>query len=720
MRQISFGKFTLLRRLAVGGMAELYLARMSEMPGIERMVVVKLIASHFAKDDAFVTMFQDEARIAVNLSHPNIGNFFDVGKVEDTHYLAMEFIHGQDLRTILRKCVKEDRGPLPIDIAVQIGIRVCSALHCAHEALGLDGKPLNIIHRDVSPSNIMVTYDGNVKLVDFGIAKAANRVSLTVPGLIKGKVRYLSPEQAFGKPVDRRCDIYILGTSLWEATIGRHLISGARDIDVFQSILNGQITPPSEIISNYPPKLEQILLKALSSNPDDRYVTAQAFQLDLEQFAQQNSFSLSNIQLSRFVRELFNEEFSKWEAAQKQGKSLLEHVLDGAKDDQDLGLGSVLAGEDDRSTEPAENEISRNERSGKKTILFGDVPDSPPSPVRSKQAESLAIPKSKKITRSGLIPSNTRNRQEQPPITKRDPSTSVKVSSRNPIAITPDGKIAESDLDKSELQRPTVLADMNNSSLCSSNNAANKPTMMDGLAGLSNNQPKESTSTFHNSETDSPTTDDEMKLSPPMTGLRPKTGDWAHQRSAAHVARPGTHPYFKGEGKTFFPIFSAEHTRSNKRKLIMFLCALVVVFVSTTIFLSLFFRNKPSSLSSTVVTTSEATPSFRLTSTPSGASVFDATNGRVLGKTPMIVGHDRRKIELHLEGYLVQSITLHTTEKSRHVILKRQPIKSGVRKSHNIGKLPTTGRNQSFRTNQKPSKQGKEKLNNKDIKDPFH
>jgi len=317
-------------------MAELFLARFSEREAVQRAVVVKLISSTYAEDKAFITMFEDEVRIAATLNHPNIVKVFEVGEVAGSHFLAMEHIFGRDLRTIVSRCLRRG-GPVPIPVAVGIGASICAALQHAHTALAPDGTPLNIVHRDVSLSNIMVSYEGQVKLVDFGIAKAANRTALTLPGTIKGKARYLSPEQALGKEVDGRSDIYTLSTTLWEATVGNHLFDQALDVHVYEAVAKGWVKPPSEVVPDYPPELERILLKGLATDVDQRYTTAQQMQRDLEAYASKERFSLSSNEMSRFMHDLFEEDVSLWQHAQLSGRHLLDFLVERAAQEDHQG-----------------------------------------------------------------------------------------------------------------------------------------------------------------------------------------------------------------------------------------------------------------------------------------------------------------------------------------------------------------------------------------------
>jgi serine/threonine protein kinase len=387
VKPIAFGKYTLLMRLASGGMAELFLARFSGPAGVERLVVIKLVASRFAKDPALLEMFTDEARIAATLDHPNIGQVLEVGEVDGHYYLAMEHIHGKDLRNTISAAAKRDAGGLPIDVLVVVASRICAALDYAHEATNLDGQPLNIIHRDVSPSNIMLTYHGGVKLVDFGIAKAENRLSLTRPGCIKGKIRYLSPEQMLGESVDRRSDIYTLGVTLWEAAVGHHLFSGSRDFEVFEAISSGKVPPPSSERSGFPHQLEQIVMKALSRAPGDRYESAREMQEELEQYAAEGSVALSDLRVSQFVRECFAEEYQCWEEARRNRIGLLDHLLQVLRDQGEVETDQPLTRTDDKQTIPPA--IARHRRPSSAIVSQGT--DAAPPPVQTRPGKGSPI-----------------------------------------------------------------------------------------------------------------------------------------------------------------------------------------------------------------------------------------------------------------------------------------------------------------------------------------
>jgi serine/threonine protein kinase len=247
------GKYEILRHIATGGMAEIFLARATGIEGFEKLVVIKRILPHLAVEPEITKMFLDEARIAATLHHSNIVQVFDIGAVDGQYFLAMEFLEGEDVSRI-RRATRVARVALPLDHALNIVINACAGLHYAHERPGLDGKPLNIVHRDVSPQNVLVTYEGEVKLVDFGIAKASTRASAaTRVGTLKGKIRYMSPEQARSEPLDRRSDVFSTAIVLWELTTGRRLFHGRAEFDVLKAIIETDAPLPSSIVPGYPP-----------------------------------------------------------------------------------------------------------------------------------------------------------------------------------------------------------------------------------------------------------------------------------------------------------------------------------------------------------------------------------------------------------------------------------------------------------------------------------
>jgi tRNA A-37 threonylcarbamoyl transferase component Bud32 len=319
------GKYEIVRRLAAGGMAEIFLARVSGLSGFQKMVVIKRILPQLATKSDFVEMFLDEARIAATLQHPNVVQMYDVGVVDGNYFIAMEYLHGEDVRSIMKTLYRQE-GRLPVEQALNIIIGLASGLHYAHEKKGFDGKPLDIIHRDVTPQNIIVTYEGGVKLLDFGIAKASNRFGETRFGTLKGKVPYMSPEQCRGEPLDRRSDIFSLGIMLYELTLGRRLYKGHSDFEVLKQIVEGTVTRPTEIDPSYHPKLEEIVMRGLEKERDKRYQTAREMQTDLEALVREERFYVSPIALQGFMEQLFGQKIEAWRDAQAHGKSLGEHL----------------------------------------------------------------------------------------------------------------------------------------------------------------------------------------------------------------------------------------------------------------------------------------------------------------------------------------------------------------------------------------------------------
>ena len=304
------GKYQLIRRLATGGMAELFLARATALHGFEKLVVLKRILPQHAESEDFIRMFLAEARLAATLHHPNIVQVYDIGEEHGAYFFTMEYVQGQDLRKLVRAARKKS-VPIPIEHVLHIIAGVAAGLNHAHEKNGRDGQPLGIVHRDVSPSNVLVTYEGGVKIVDFGIAKAATAQVNTIAGTLKGKIPYMSPEQCRGEGVDRRSDLFSIGTLLWEMTTGSRLFAGDNEFAILNRVAKGDVPPPSSIRPDYPPELEAIVMRALQADPAQRYDTALDMQIDLEDFAREARLPVSSARMSKFMRELFAEEIQK-------------------------------------------------------------------------------------------------------------------------------------------------------------------------------------------------------------------------------------------------------------------------------------------------------------------------------------------------------------------------------------------------------------------------
>jgi len=306
------GRYRVVKRIATGGMAEIYLACAAGLEGCDRPVVIKRMLPRMAADIESVHMFLDEARVISKLSHPNIVDFYEVESREDEYFIAMEFLHGADVLRVLKACIARER-PIPLEAALTIGAGVCAGLHYAHEKTGRDGRSLGIVHRDISPQNVFVTFDGGVKLLDFGVAKTALRSSKTRHGVIKGKISYLSPEQGRAEELDRRSDIFSLSILLWEMTTRTKLYRGDSDYAVLRSILESEPPLPSSVCPGYPPELERIVMRGLRKEKNERYQTVEQLQVDLEQFALEHKVSISPRSATTLMKELFGEELSDWD-----------------------------------------------------------------------------------------------------------------------------------------------------------------------------------------------------------------------------------------------------------------------------------------------------------------------------------------------------------------------------------------------------------------------
>lgn len=288
-------------------MAEIFLARAQAIHGFEKQVVLKRILPQHASSEDFIRMFLAEARLAATLHHPNIVQVYDIGEEAGTYFFTMEYIQGQDLRRLVR-AARRKQTPIPLAHILHIIMGMAGGLHHAHEKVGSDGRPLGIVHRDVSPSNVLVTYEGDVKVVDFGIAKAAAAQVSTIAGTLKGKIPYMSPEQCRGEVVDRRSDIFSIGTLLWELTTGKRLFAGDNEFAILNRVAKADVPPPSSVRPEYPPELEAIVMRALSVDPENRYPTAIDLQIDLEDFAREARLPVSSARMGRFMRNLFDEE----------------------------------------------------------------------------------------------------------------------------------------------------------------------------------------------------------------------------------------------------------------------------------------------------------------------------------------------------------------------------------------------------------------------------
>ena len=314
----SIGKYEILALLARGGMAEVFLGRTTGEGGFEKLVAVKRIHPVFATDREFVEMFMDEARISATLHNSNIGQVFDFGRVGSTYYIAMEYIQGLNLKALFHFCQLRPKHLGRLPIAAHVVANICAALQYAHDRHDSQDRPLNIIHRDVSPTNVLLTFEGEVKLIDFGIAKATQRMRNTASAVIKGKYSYMAPEQGAAEDLDHRVDIFSAGIILYELITATRLFEAETDLGVLSLVQKAEVPAPSSVAPGLPEELDRICLRALARDPKQRYSSAGRMQADLERFCFKSSFGRQ--QLGRFMKKAFSKELEKKRQSQREAR----------------------------------------------------------------------------------------------------------------------------------------------------------------------------------------------------------------------------------------------------------------------------------------------------------------------------------------------------------------------------------------------------------------
>jgi len=333
----TLGGYDLLRRLGAGGMAEVHLARHNAIEGFQKLVVLKQILPHLSRDRHFVRMFLSEARVAALLDHPNIVQVYDLGTEGEDYYFTMEFVYGENLTGLL-KALRKAGMRLSLEHVITLARGVACGLHYAHERVGFDGRPLGIVHRDVSPTNVMITYEGGVKIADFGIAKVITRTDVTRAGIRKGKVPYMSPEQCRAETIDRRSDIFSLGIVMYEMLTGVRLFDGDNEFGVMNTIVNGTIAPPSTKRPDVPKELDRIIMRALTRDKSKRYQTAREMQLELEALARDHKLRATESALGELLYHLFRPQPYPWGALMGDGVSNAVHLHTIAETSQPSGL----------------------------------------------------------------------------------------------------------------------------------------------------------------------------------------------------------------------------------------------------------------------------------------------------------------------------------------------------------------------------------------------
>ena len=327
---IRFGKYLLERQLAIGGMAELFLARQQGPAGFEKQLVIKRILPHFANDEQFIQMFLDEARTAAKLNHPNVVQIFELGEIEGSYYIAMELIRGESLAKVIRR-LRQHGMHMPLHLAAKVVASVCAGLDYAHNFAGGDGIALGLVHRDISPDNVLVSFDGAVKMIDFGIAKARDNETKTQAGSVKGKFCYMSPEQVQGKRLDRRSDIFSLGIVLHELTTLEKPFGAEADLMTVSAIVNDAPKSALDLVEGYPAPLWEIIAKALTKNRDQRYDSAHAMQIALERFIHSRGEFLSDRDIGGYLKKLFSDDNVAIDELREMASGIRSRVIVAAK-----------------------------------------------------------------------------------------------------------------------------------------------------------------------------------------------------------------------------------------------------------------------------------------------------------------------------------------------------------------------------------------------------
>ncbi|ATB34593.1 serine/threonine-protein kinase [Melittangium boletus] len=402
-----FGKYLLLERINVGGMAEVFTAKAFGVEGFERILAIKKILPTMAEDDEFITMFIDEARISVQLNHANIVHIHELGKHEDTYFIAMEYVPGRDLRTLLER-YRRRKEIMPTAQAVFLASKICEGLDYAHRKKDARGQDLNIIHRDISPQNILISYEGEVKIIDFGIAKAANRSQKTQAGILKGKFGYMSPEQVRGLPIDRRSDIFAVGVILYEMLTGERLFVGESDFSTLEKVRNADVPTPRQFNPNIPAGLERVLMKALSGDADTRYQWGSDLQEDLMRFLLAGDAIYSSKHLSAYMKDAFAEDILR-EAEKMERYASIERpelietsgvtgdMMRAPRRNQSMVAMPVASRSPTPVAQnaprapyvppPTQEELAELDGAGEKTQIvdstYGSRPDAPPEPSSS-------------------------------------------------------------------------------------------------------------------------------------------------------------------------------------------------------------------------------------------------------------------------------------------------------------------------------------------------
>jgi serine/threonine protein kinase/outer membrane protein assembly factor BamD (BamD/ComL family) len=401
-------------------MAELYRAMITGVQGFEKLIAIKKILPHLANEEELVRSFIDEAKLAALLHHQNIVQIYDFGSLGDTYFIAMEYLLGKDCRIITSKAKEKDL-PLELPLALLIVSRICAGLDYAHKLKDFQGKPLNIIHRDISPQNILITYEGDVKIVDFGIAKAASQTTMTQMGMIKGKVAYMSPEQAAGKLIDNRSDIFSCGIILYEMVTGKRMFSGDT-MHILAKVREAQFDKPEDVRQDLPEKLLEVLYRALAKDPANRYQTCGDMLTDLEECMQQLGVHPTANMLSRYMKTLFAEEIIA-EEQHLQGITKIG-LMQEEPEAKPIAVQPTAKETSEARTAPARDTLKKPDTA--------EPPPQPPPPAASRKSLYAGIAVAIALV-IALLTTFIGNKEEPPPTTAEQQAVPAAAEKSAPV-----------------------------------------------------------------------------------------------------------------------------------------------------------------------------------------------------------------------------------------------------------------------------------------------
>jgi serine/threonine-protein kinase len=319
-------RYRVIERLESGGMAEVFRGEAESLAGFKKAVAIKRVLPHLVQNDKFIRMFLDEARLCARLNHANIVQVFDIGHVDNTYFIVMEFVDGVNLKAVIEH-LRGKNLPVPIPVAVYIAMQICGGLQYAHELVDGDGVALGIVHRDMSPPNVLISKRGEVKIVDFGLAKATTQLEKSEQGMVKGKFGYLAPESALGELVDSQADIFAVGIMLWEMIANKRLFFGETDFATVRMVQQAQIPSLRAIVKEVPPDLEAVINKALAKDKNERYKTAEALAQDLGEFLAKHRMAVNSFDIARITKEAIEERRVKKAKEKKPEQELIDKLI---------------------------------------------------------------------------------------------------------------------------------------------------------------------------------------------------------------------------------------------------------------------------------------------------------------------------------------------------------------------------------------------------------